>query len=194
MASKKIFLVDDLIKKARSYAIQAHKRINHRIKYTNQPYDVHLKAVAELVSSVSGDPETIAAAWLHDTVEDTPITFHDIEKEFGSGVVQLVSDLTDVSKTGDGNRSVRKAIDRAHLAQAVDRAKTIKLADLIDDCRDISSNSPRFARVYLTEMAALLEVLGDGDAELYGQARRTFSDCATSLKNEHMPLLSQSWE
>jgi hypothetical protein len=194
MANKKKVLVDDLVKKARSYATQAHKRINHRRKYTNQPYDIHLKAVAELVSSVSDDPEMIAAAWLHDTVEDTPVTFHDIEKEFGPGIVQLVSDLTDVSKTSDGNRAVRKAIDRAHLAQAVDRAKTIKLADLIDNCQDISSNSPRFARVYLTEMAALLEVLGDGDAGLYKQARQVLSDCAISLKMERIPLLSQSWE
>lgn len=193
MARKKMNVAIDLIKKARNYATQAHKRINHRRKYTNQPYDFHLKTVAELVSSVSDDPEMIAAAWLHDTVEDTPVTFHDIEKEFGPGIVQLVSDLTDVSKTGDGNRAVRKAIDRAHLAQAVDRAKTIKLADLIDNCRDICANSPRFARVYLTEMAALLEVLGDGDVKLYEQARQIFSECATSLKMERIPLLSQSW-
>jgi len=193
MAKKKINSADDLIKKARHYATQAHKRINHRRKYTNQPYDIHLKTVAELVNTVSDDPEMIAAAWLHDTVEDTPVTFHDIEKEFGPGIVQLVSDLTDVSKSSDGNRAVRKAIDRAHLAQAVSRAKTIKLADLIDNCRDICANSPRFARVYLTEMAALLEVLGDGDVKLYEQARKTLSECATSLKMERIPLLSQSW-
>ena len=42
-------------------------------------------------------------------------------------------------------------------------------------------------------MAALLEVLGEGDAGLYGQARQTLSDCAASLKMERIPLLSQSW-
>ena len=184
---------DDLIRKARYYATQAHKRINHRRKYTDQPYAIHLKAVADLVSSVSDDPEMIAAAWLHDTVEDTPVTFQDIEKEFGAGIMQLVSDLTDVSKTSDGNRAVRKAIDRAHLAQAVPRAKTIKLADLIDNCRDISSNSPRFARVYLTEMAALLEVLGDGDVELYEKAGQMLSDCAASLEMVPIPVVSRDW-
>ena len=102
MAEKKMNTADDLIKKARYYATQAHKRINHRRKYTNQPYDIHLKTVAELVNTVSDDPEMIAAAWLHDTVEDTPVTFHDIEKAFGPGIMQLVSDLTDVSKTSDG--------------------------------------------------------------------------------------------
>ena len=184
---------DDLIRKARYYATQAHKRINHRRKYTDQPYAIHLKAVADLVSSVSDDPEMIAAAWLHDTVEDTPVTFQDIEKEFGAGIMQLVSDLTDVSKTSDGNRAVRKAIDRAHLAQAVPRAKTIKLADLIDNCRDISSNSPRFARVFLTEMAALLEVLGDGDVELYEKAGQMLSDCAASLEMVPIPVVSRDW-
>jgi hypothetical protein len=193
MAKKIMNQTDDQIRKARHYATQAHKRISHRRKYTNQPYDIHLQAVAELVTSVADDPEMIAAAWLHDTVEDTPVTFHDIEKEFGAGVAQLVLDLTDVSKASDGNRAVRKAIDRAHLAQAMPRAKTIKLADLIDNCRDICNNNPRFAQVFLTEMAALLEVLGEGDAKLFAQARQMFSDCTAALKMERIPMLSQGW-
>ncbi len=194
MAKKEITPEVDLIQKARYYATQAHKRISHRRKYTDQPYDIHLKAVAELVSTVVDDPEMIAAAWLHDTVEDTPVTFHDIEKEFGAGVVQLVSDLTDVSKASDGNRAVRKAIDRGHLALATPRAKTIKLADLIDNCRDICKNNPRFARVFLTEMAALLEVLGEGDVKLFAQSEKVLSDCAASLKMERVPILFHSWE
>jgi hypothetical protein len=194
MGNKKMSPANDQIKKSKHYATQAHKRIRHKRKYTNQPYDIHLKAVAELVSTVTDDPEMIAAAWLHDTVEDTPVTFHDIEREFGAGTAQLVSDLTDVSKASDGNRAVRKAIDRAHLAQAMPRAKTIKLADLIDNCRDICSNNLRFARVFLTEMAALLEVLGDGDAELFAQARQVLSDCAASLQIERIPILLQGWD
>ena len=190
MAKRQKGSVKDLVLKARQYATQAHKRISHRRKYTDQPYDTHLHAVAELVGSVADDPEMIAAAWLHDTVEDTPVTFHDIEKEFGAGVAQLVLDLTDVSKASDGNRAVRKAIDRAHLAQAAPRAKTVKLADLIDNCRDICSNSPSFARVYITEMASLLEVLGDGEAQLFEEARKTLSECAAALKMEHMPILA----
>jgi (p)ppGpp synthase/HD superfamily hydrolase len=90
----------DLIEKARIYAIGAHARINQLRKYTRQPYDVHLKAVAELVASVSDDEALIAAAWLHDTVEDTPATFEDLEREFGADVMQLVSELTDVSRPG----------------------------------------------------------------------------------------------
>jgi hypothetical protein len=173
--------MQDLIDRARRYATEAHDRIDQRRKYNNQPYQVHLKAVAELVASVSDDPEMIAAAWLHDTVEDTPATFGNIEREFGPQIASLVAELTDVSKPGDGNRSVRKAIDRAHLANASSRAKTVKLADLIDNCRDICNHDPRFARVYLLEMNELLAVLEDGAPALLRRARRALADCARRL-------------
>ena len=102
-----------LVHRAREFATQAHRRIEQTRKYSKQAYEVHLKAVADLVAWVSDDQEMIAAAWLHDTVEDTPATLGDIEREFGSEVAQLVADLTDVSRPGDGNRAARKAIDRA---------------------------------------------------------------------------------
>ena len=144
-------------------------------KYTRQPYDAHLAAVAELVASVTDDPEMIAAAWLHDTVEDTPATFEDIEEEFGADVAAMVAELTDVSRPGDGNRAVRKELDRRHLARASARSQTVKLADLIHNCNDITEHDPRFGRVFLEEMAALLEVLRDGDATLYERARQTYA-------------------
>ena len=171
----------DIIARAASFATQAHKRIDHRRKYSSQPYDVHLRAVAELVASVTDDEETVATAWLHDTVEDTPATFHDIEREFGSRVTQLVRELTDVSKPSDGNRAARKAIYCDHLARACPEAKTVKLADLIDNCQDICRNDPRFCRVFIAEAAALLEVLTEGDLRLHQQATRTVQDCAARL-------------
>jgi hypothetical protein len=170
--------MSELVERARAYATRAHKRIEHRRKYSDQPYDVHLEAVAKLVATVSDDAETIAAAWLHDTVEDTPATLGDIEAQFGAVVAELVEELTDVSKPGDGNRARRKEIDRQHLAQASVRAKTVKLADLIDNCRDITRHDPRFARVYLAEMGALLEVLKDGAPSLLQQAQRLHA-CST---------------
>ena len=174
-------LPDDLVGHAREFAIRAHKRIDHRRKYNKQSYDVHLKAVADLVSSVTDDPEAVAAAWLHDTVEDTPATFGEVEREFGPGVAALVAELTDISKPGDGNRAVRKAIDRAHLAGASSRAKTVKLADVIDNCADICQHDSRFARVYVAEAAALLDVLGDGDRQLLRRARREVARCSRRL-------------
>jgi len=99
--------IPDLVDRARIYATGAHQRINHRRKYNNEPYHVHLSAVAKLVVSVTDDKEVIAAAWLHDTVEDTQATLEDIEETFGMPVAELVEELTDISKPGDGNRATR---------------------------------------------------------------------------------------
>ena len=171
----------NLIENARAYAIGAHSRINQLRKYTHQPYDVHLKSVAELVASVSGDEAMVAAAWLHDTVEDTPATFEDLECEFGAEVTQLVKELTDVSRPGDGNRAMRKAIDLQHSAGASPRAQTIKLADIIDNCGDICRHDAKFGRVYLGEAAALLEVLAEGHEKLQAQAAGLISQCKARL-------------
>jgi len=173
--------MSDLVERARDFATRAHQRIDHRRKYSQQPYHVHLEAVAKLVASVSDDAEIIAAAWLHDTVEDTPATLGDIEQHFGVAVAELVEELTDVSRPGDGNRTKRKHIDRMHLAQASPRAKTVKLADLIDNCKDITKYDRRFAKVYLAEMDRLLDVLGEGDDRLFDEARRVHTRSSEKL-------------
>jgi hypothetical protein len=179
--------MSDLVERAEHFATRAHDRIQHRRKYSGQQYDVHLRSVAEIVASVTDDEEMIAAAWLHDVVEDTPATQHDIEAEFGVAVAGLVADLTDVSKPSDGNRASRKSIDREHTARASGRAKSVKLADLIDNCLDITKHDPRFARVFLAEMAATLDVLQDGDAELLARAREIHAECCLELGLEDPP-------
>jgi len=173
--------MSDLIQRAQDFATSAHQRIGHRRKYSDQPYQVHLEAVARLVASVTDDPELIAAAWLHDVVEDTPATLGDVEREFGPAMAALVQDLTDVSRPSDGNRAIRKEIDRRHTAHASARAKTVKLADLIDNCQDITGHDARFARVFLGEMGALLAVLGEGHATLLKKARALHGDCQEKL-------------
>jgi hypothetical protein len=174
-------VTEDLVSRARAYGTHAHRRIDQQRKYTHQPYEVHLKAVSQLLGEVTDDPAVIAAAWLHDTVEDTEATLEDIRTEFGDRVALLVGELTDVSKPSDGNRAVRKAIDRAHLAGASPDAKTVKLADLIDNCRDICTHDKGFCRVYLGEMAALLGVLGDGDPLLFERAKKTWRKHAAAV-------------
>jgi len=164
--------MSELIKKAQDFATTVHQRINHVRKYTNQPYQTHLQAVAKLVSTVTNDEEVIAAAWLHDTVEDTPATLGDIERAFGKPIADLVEELTDVSKLSDGNRAARKEIDRQHLATASKRAKTIKLADLIHNCSDIVKNDKKFAITFMSEMKALLKVLVGGDSTLLKRAEK----------------------
>jgi (p)ppGpp synthase/HD superfamily hydrolase len=161
----------ELETRALAFAKAAHEAIDQRRKYTNEPYIVHPMAVAELVRSVPHTSEMVAAAYLHDVVEDTPVTIDEIREEFGAEVGELVDWLTDVSKPGDGNRRIRKEHDRQHLAKAPPAAKTIKLADLIDNTHSIKKHDPHFWKVYRREKLALLEVLGEGDATLLKRAK-----------------------
>ena len=112
----------------------------------------------------------VAAGILHDTVEDTHATLWGIEKMFGREIAELVEQLTDVSRPEDGNRARRKRIDLEHTAKASTEAKTVKLADLIDNTRSIAALDPAFAVVYFEEKRRLLEVLRDGDPTLWQMA------------------------
>jgi (p)ppGpp synthase/HD superfamily hydrolase len=114
----------------------------------------------------------VAAAWLHDVVEDTDCTFTDVHVAFGADIAALVGWLTDVSRPEDGNRAYRKAVDRAHTAEAPAEAQTIKLADLISNSRSIMEHDPAFARTYLEEKRLLLAVMTRGDAGLHAEASR----------------------
>lgn len=160
----------ELVEKARVFATAAHHAAGNVRKYTGEPYINHPAAVVDLVRSVPHSPEMLAAAWLHDTVEDTGVTIDLIVKEFGPGVACLVDMLTDVSTPEDGNRETRKAKDREHTAKATPEAKTIKLADLIDNTRSIVERDPNFAKIYMKEKELLLEVLTEGDIVLLNAA------------------------
>lgn len=153
---------------AKQFATKAHA--GQQRKYTGEPYIKHPAEVVELVRSVPHTEAMLAAAWLHDVIEDTPIRLEDIEQAFGKEVADLVDDLTDVSHPSDGNRRKRKHLDLLHTAKTSPAAKTIKLADLISNTRSIVAHDPEFARVYLTEKAALMKVLTEGDPVLYSQA------------------------
>jgi len=158
----------DIEQLALDFATAAHT--GQKRKYTGEDYIVHPMEVAEIVKTVAYTPEMIAAALLHDVVEDTDASLEDILHRFGSAVADLVRDLTDVSQPEDGNRATRKALDRAHTAQASAAAKTIKLADLISNSRSIVEFDPKFAKVYLKEKALLLDVLTEGDEILLKKA------------------------
>lgn len=161
----------DVVRRARIFAALHHERVGQLRKYTNEPYIVHPAAVVALVQRVPHTPSMLAAAWLHDVVEDTSATLDDVCREFGTDVAALVEMLTDVSTHADGNRAARKALDRSHTAKASAPAKTIKLADLIDNAGSILLHDPVFARVFLKEKALLLDVLQEGDATLLAMAR-----------------------
>ena len=158
-----------LIDYAYRFAKAAHR--DQKRKYTGTPYIEHPLAVSHIVASVTDDCQMIAAAILHDVIEDTPVTFEEIrDAGFGFDIAHLVRELSDVSKPEDGNRAHRKKMDREHTAKASIKAKTIKLADLIHNAVDITQHDPNFARVFMREKAQLLKVLDEGDETLYERA------------------------
>ena len=105
------------------------------------PYINHPIAVTYLLAETGGitDLVTLTAAVLHDVIEDTATTREELDEHFGSTVRRVVEEVTD-DKTLDD--AVRKAlqIDRAPSLSA--RAKAIKLADKIDNVRDVTEHAP----------------------------------------------------
>lgn len=169
-------LHDSLPGRALEFASLAHGLCGQRRKYTGSPYFMHPLDVALLVSAFDNTPEVVAAALLHDVVEDAGVPLTVIQQRFGPVVASLVDELTDVSRPEDGNRKRRKEIDRQHTAAASPRAKSIKLADLISNTSSIVQHDSAFARVYLEEKALLLDVLGAGHPCLMRMARESLRD------------------
>ena len=168
------------IDKAIIFAAKAHA--GQVRKYSGIPYITHPLAVMEVVSTVEHDEDMLVAAILHDTVEDTETTINDISIYFGNDVAELVDCLTDVSKPSDGNRALRKKIDRLMIASASPQVKTIKLADLIHNSESISKCDPEFAKVYMAEKKLLLGTLTGGDKNLMKIATKIVDDYYEGLK------------
>jgi (p)ppGpp synthase/HD superfamily hydrolase len=166
----------DIVERARVFATAAHAAVGQLRKYTNEPYIVHPKQVAQFVETAGGTPEMIAAAWLHDVVEDTGVTNEDITREFGNKVGELVGWVTDISRPEYGNRAFRKQMDRNHIAGAPAEAQTIKLADIISNCSSIMMHDQAFAKIYFEEKRLLLEVLTKGDEGLRNYASNIVLD------------------
>ncbi len=168
----------NLINRANEYACVAHDSIGQLRKYTGEPYWYHTERVAYLVSLVTMDEVMIAAAHLHDVIEDVvPVnadyTIKKMRKELGDKVIDLVLELTDISTPADGNREARKKIDREHYRNSSPEAQTIKLADLIDNTQSIVDHDVNFAKVYLQEKNLLLGFLAKGDETLFHLATKT---------------------
>jgi (p)ppGpp synthase/HD superfamily hydrolase len=166
------------IEEAKAFAHEAHNRINHKRKYSGEPYWTHTDAVADIVASIGGTGEMIMAAHLHDILEDvTPkypaFSEGQIKVLFGEKVLQLVKELTDVYTKVDYpdlNRAQRHAKERERIDKISVEAKTIKLADLINNTASIVEHDKDFAKVYLKEKLELLPYLADGDSSLLQRA------------------------
>ena len=145
-----------LISNAAMFATEAHA--DQVRKYTGTPYIIHPFEVMEILILEGYRIDTmLAAALLHDVVEDTPVTQDEIFVTFGPDVSHLVYLLTD---TETGNRAERKRQQRERLGGSEDAlAQTIKCADLISNAHDIKQYEPKFFKVFQQEGEALLDVM-----------------------------------
>lgn len=164
-------------KLADTVANTAHAAVGQLRKYSDEPYIVHPREVAEIVKFYGGDDIQIQAALLHDVIEDTSLTVDFISSMFGVEVATMVDWLTDVSKPGDGNREIRKAMDREHLSRAPRDAQFVKVADLISNSKSICSASEGFARIYMKEKELLLrDMTKIHGTEIYNRAMRLLEE------------------
>ncbi|GMR39823.1 hypothetical protein PMAYCL1PPCAC_10018, partial [Pristionchus mayeri] len=129
-----------LILKAADFAARKHH--SQRRKDPEQtPYINHPIGVAYILSAEGGvsDPAVLAAAYLHDTVEDTETTFDEIEKEFGEEILTIVKEVTDDKSLP---KAERKALQVKNAPKSSAKAKLVKLADKLYNLRDIERSAP----------------------------------------------------
>lgn len=152
--------IGNLISVADLVASTAHGATGQRRKYTNEPYIIHPRAVALYVRELHpADLELQAAALLHDVVEDTKLTNAFIKEVFGAEIAQLVSEVTDVATSNDGNRATRMRMNRDHVALASARGQTLKACDIRHNLESILRFDSEFAPVYAKEKREQLEIL-----------------------------------
>ena len=129
----------DLLDRAIVFAVQAHAGTERRGK--GFPYIVHPMEATEIVATMTADQELLAAAMLHDTVEDTDVTVERLRAEFGERVAALVEAESDkfaegVSEEDSWHARKQAAIDR--LARAPRDAKMVALGDKLSNMRAIA--------------------------------------------------------
>ncbi len=129
-----------LVLRAAAFAARKH-RDQRRKDEAASPYVNHPIALANILCSEGRveDPITLAAALLHDTIEDTETTEAELRGEFGDEVAATVMELTDVKWLG---KVTRKRLQVSRAGRASQRAKLVKLADKIANLRDILSGPP----------------------------------------------------
>jgi len=136
MANK--YIDSTLLDKAIIFAVNAHHNTERRGK--GFPYIVHPMEAVEVVASITPDQELLAAAALHDTIEDTDVTVEDIRREFGERIANLVHAESDqftegVSEEDSWHERKQAAIDR--LAASSRDAKIVAMGDKLSNMRAI---------------------------------------------------------
>jgi guanosine-3',5'-bis(diphosphate) 3'-pyrophosphohydrolase len=129
-----------VVTKAMEFAAEKH-RSQTRKDAANTPYINHPISLAHLLADVGGitDANVIAAALLHDTVEDTDATVEDIEELFGKEIMAIVMEVTDDKSLPSPERKRLQIENAAHISQ---EAKSVKLADKICNLQDMLERPP----------------------------------------------------
>jgi guanosine-3',5'-bis(diphosphate) 3'-pyrophosphohydrolase len=157
---------DQVSRVIRAYQIGAHAHAGQKRK-SGEPYITHPVAVAAILADLGMDAETIIAAILHDTLEDTPLSRQELERDFGPTVATLVDGVTKLDKVMF--RSLQEAAAESFrkmlLAMARDlRVILIKLADRLHNMRTLGAMDPvsrrRIARETLDIYAPIAQRLG----------------------------------
>ena len=135
------FFNSDALSKAYTFALDAHK---DQKRDSGDPYLIHPVAVADILTDLKLDSATIATGLLHDTIEDTKITYETVKKEFGKEVADLVEGVSKISEL-EGKvieNSKAENIRKLILATSKDiRVLLVKLADRLHNMRTLNSIS-----------------------------------------------------
>jgi hypothetical protein len=119
----------------RAYNVAAHYHHGQK-RLSGDPYVTHPLTVATILAGLGADDQMLAAAILHDTVEDTPYTFAELRRDFGGGVATLVADVTALDHiSGAPERKVARAI--AAITSTDTRAVTLKMADRLHNMQTL---------------------------------------------------------
>ena len=125
-----------LVERAYETAAYLHREQRRR---SGDAYITHPVAVAEILADLGMGGTTLAAALLHDTIEDTETTEAEIRAEFGEKVASIVMEVTDDKSLP---KAQRKLLQIEHAAHSSHEAKLVKLADKICNLRDMLSSPP----------------------------------------------------
>ena len=128
-------LETSLFDKAVKFATEAHSGTERRGKA--YPYIIHPMEAASIVATITNDPEMLAAAMLHDTVEDTDVTFEQIRELFGERIMTLVKNETAPLVDKMSWRDKKRA-QVAQLAAAPFDSKVVALGDKLSNMRGIA--------------------------------------------------------
>lgn len=166
-----------LLDRAIVFAVRAHAGTERRGK--GFPYIVHPLEAVEIVATMTADQELLAAAALHDTVEDTDVTVEQLRAEFGDRIAALVASESDIVVEGASEEQswhARKqaAIDR--LARASHDAKMVALGDKLSNMRAI-------ARDYATQGDQLWNLFHAKDPKDHEWHYRGLADALRELQD-----------